>query len=99
MTKPRLTREEHDDLGRTLAGIHNELVRRVTQLANAYPKTGASSEPYRKLAAAVKELDAARNALDSALFAEHPDTAETTVYYPHPEDRSVIVPPDRGEPR
>ncbi|MFE9601976.1 hypothetical protein [Streptomyces hokutonensis] len=37
------------------------------------------------------------DSLDSALFVEHPDTAEPTVYYPHPEDRSVIVPPDRRE--
>lgn len=97
MGKPRLTREQHDDMGRTLAGIHNELAHRITQIANAYPRTGAGSEPYRKLTAALSALDAARSALDSAVFAEHPATAETTVYYPHPEDRSVIVPPDGGE--
>lgn len=97
MAKPRLTREEHDDMGRTLAGIQDELAHRVTQIANAYPRTGPGSEPYRKLTAARDALNAARNALDNALFAEHPDTAETTVYYPHPEDRSIIVPPDGGE--
>lgn len=97
MAKPRLTREEHDDMGRTLAGIQDELARRVGQLANAYPRTGTGSEPHRKLKAALAALNAARSALDSALFAEHPDTAESTVYYPHPEDRSVIVPPDGGE--
>lgn len=98
MTKPRLTREEHDDLGRTLAGIQDELTHRITQLANAYPRSGTESQPYRKLKAALAELNAARSALDSALFQEHPSTAETTVYYPHPEDRSAIVPPGGEAP-
>ena len=98
MTKPRLTHEEHDDLGRTLAGIQDELAHRITQLANAYPRTGAESKPYQKLRAALAELNSARSALDGALFKEHPNTAETTVYYPHPEDRSVIVPPSKEAP-
>ena len=93
MTKPRLTLEEHDDLGRTLAGIRDELNRRVTQLANAYPRTGPEAVPFMKLRAALEELESARCALDNAVFREHPNTAETTVYYPHPEDRSVIAPP------
>lgn len=95
--KSRLTREQHDELGRTLAGIQNELAHRITQIANAYPRTGRGSEPYRKLTAAQDALSGARNALENALFEEHPDTAATTVYYPHPEDRSIIVPPDGRE--
>lgn len=93
MTKPRLTIEEHADLGRTLAGIHDELTRRIVQLATAYPMTGPEAEPCRKLKAAQSALNGARTRLDSAVFREHPDTAETSVYYPLPEDRSVVRPP------
>ncbi|MGW3984300.1 hypothetical protein [Streptomyces mirabilis] len=99
MTKPRLTRDEHDDLGRTLAGIRDELNRRTLQLANAYPRTGPEATPYKRLANIVDELDAVRAALDHALFREHPDTGETTVYYPYPEDRSIVRPPDHIEQR
>ncbi|MFJ5306121.1 hypothetical protein [Streptomyces sp. NPDC088350] len=94
MTKPRLTFEEHEHLGLTLAAIHTELVRRVTQLANAYPRSGVEGESYRHLRAAEEALNRARASLDNALFREHPDVGETTVYYPHPEDRSVTVPTD-----
>ncbi|KOX32832.1 hypothetical protein ADL07_11765 [Streptomyces sp. NRRL F-4707] len=96
MTKPRLTLEEHEELGRTLAAIHNELVHRVTQLANAYPRSGVEGEPYRKLRAAEKALNQARAELDHALFRDHPQAGETTMYYPHPEDRSVNLPTTRS---
>ncbi|MFJ8934211.1 hypothetical protein ACIRL0_00615 [Streptomyces sp. NPDC102365] len=87
MPKPRLTHDQHTSLGRTLAAIRDELTHRTTQLANTYPQTGPEALPARKLRAAASALDSARSALDSALFREHPDQAETTVYYPHPEDR------------
>jgi hypothetical protein len=91
-TKPRLTADEHADLGRTLAGIRDELVHRAAQLKTAYPRTGPAATPARKLDAAVHAIDAARSALDSALFREHPDTADTTTYYPHPADRRMTIP-------
>lgn len=91
MAKPRLTRDQHTDLGRTLAAIRDELTHRTAQLENAYPRTGPEAHPARKLATAARAVDGARHALDSALFREHPDTAETTVYYPHPEDRETVV--------
>lgn len=93
MTKPRLTLEEHEDLGRTLAGIQDEIVHRITQLGNAYPRSGPEAAPYKRLQAALTELNIARTELDHAVFREHPHTAETTVYYPHPEDRSIMRPP------
>lgn len=89
-TKTRLTPDDHTDMGRTLAAIRDELIHRRVRLENAYPRTGTSGLPARKLAAAARALDEARSVLDSALFREHPDTAETTVYYPHPEDRPPI---------
>lgn len=91
MAKPRLARDQHTDIGRTLAAIRDELTHRAAQLGNAYPRTGPEAHPARKLAAAARALDGARHALDSALFREHPNTAETTVYYPHPEDRATVV--------
>lgn len=91
MAKPRLTHGQHADIGRTLAAIRDELTHRTGQLKNAYPQTGPEALPARKVTAATRALDEARSALDSALFREHPDTAETTVYYPHPEDREPVA--------
>ncbi|WP_392838730.1 hypothetical protein [Streptomyces sp. LN500] len=87
MTKPRLTFEEHTDLGLRLAAIRDELLHMHTQLANAYPRTGLEGVPGRKLNQAREAVDEARCELDHALFREHPRQGETTVYYPHPEDR------------
>jgi hypothetical protein len=93
MAKPRLTQAEHIDLGRTLAGIHDELVRRTVQLKNTYPQTGPEALPARELAAAIRALNEARSALDTAAFREHPGTAATTDYYPHPEGRATVQVP------
>lgn len=93
MTKPRLTLEEHANLGLTLAAIRDELLHRAGQLANAYPRSGPEGAPYKRLQAALHELDIARTELDHAMFREHPNTGETTIYYPHPEDRGVVLPP------
>ncbi|MFE7837447.1 hypothetical protein ACFU53_15835 [Streptomyces sp. NPDC057474] len=87
--KPRFTHDEHADMGRTLAAIRDELTRRSVQLKGAYPRSGPDATPAQKLADAARAIDQARSALEGALFREHPDTAETTVYYPHPEDRKV----------
>jgi hypothetical protein len=89
-TKPRLTHEQHTELGRALAGLRDELVHRYVQLANAYPLQGREALPGRKLEAAFRALDAARSELEAAMFREHPDTAQTTVYYPHAEDRTAV---------
>lgn len=90
--KSKPTLDEHRDLGRRLAGIRDELARIQVQLSGAYPQTGPASLPARKLIKAREVVDEARSALDNAVFAEYPDDAETTVYYPHPEDR---VPPSK----
>jgi hypothetical protein len=90
MAKPRLTQAEHAELGRALAGIHEELAHRKTQLGNAYPQTGPEALPARKLDAALKALNEARSALENAAFREHPDTTTTRTYYPHPENRASV---------
>jgi hypothetical protein len=84
MTKPGLTPREHAELGRVLADIHRELVRREIQVANAYPRT---SPQVRRLEAATEALGSARAALDSALAREHPDQFQTDTYYPFSDDR------------
>ncbi|MEV7427004.1 hypothetical protein [Streptomyces sp. NPDC091212] len=93
MTKPRLTLEEHEDLGRTLADIRDEVQHRVIQLANAYPRTGMEGAAYRRLSKALTEIEAARTELDHAMFREHPSDGETTIYYPHQEDRGTVIRP------
>ncbi|MFF3565716.1 hypothetical protein ACFYXS_37385 [Streptomyces sp. NPDC002574] len=61
----------------------------------AYPSSGPEGIPHKKVGAALRTLDEARSALEILLSREHPDAAETTVYYPYPEDRSVVIAPDR----
>lgn len=90
MSKPRLNLNEHEDLGRTLAVIHNELTRRYVQVANAYPLSGLESIPAKKINAALKALSEARCALDGAVFREHRDAAHPAIYYPATADRRTI---------
>ena len=90
MTKPRLAPDEHEELGRVLAGISDELQHRSIQLANAYPRSGPEAVPGKALEAAVRAIDDARHALEDALYQEHPLSAETSVYFPPSEDRARI---------
>lgn len=89
MTKSRLSQEQHTELGRALAAIHDELIHRTVQLDNAYPVAGPEAVPARKLDAAIRAVNQARNALENALFNEHPNTATTRTYYPPPQDRAA----------
>jgi hypothetical protein len=81
MTKPRLTFDEHVEMGRALYRIREELMARCVQLGNAYPRSGPESVSLRKLNAVLDALDDARSALENALFRDHPRDAETSVYY------------------
>ncbi|MDX3077872.1 hypothetical protein [Streptomyces sp. MI02-7b] len=93
--KPRLTLDEHIEMGRVLAGIRDELAHRAVQLDKTYPNSGPDGVPHKKVGAALRALDEARSALELLLSREHPDAAETTVYYPYPEDRSAVISSDR----
>ena len=88
MTKPRLTIEEHQQLGLRLAAIRDELLHLGTDLMNAYPRSGPEAVPAQKLTAAREAVDQARCELDNAMFREHPRQGETTFYYPQSEDRA-----------
>jgi hypothetical protein len=93
--KPRFSFEEHVEMGRALASMRDELVHRVTQLANAYPRSGPPAVPGQKLNEAVRAIDVARSELENALFREHPEVAETTVYCPPSEERARAFPDSR----
>ncbi|MFF3128525.1 hypothetical protein ACFVRD_41080 [Streptomyces sp. NPDC057908] len=86
--KSKLTADEHADLGRRLAVMRDELSHIHVQLSGAYAQTGPASLPAKKIVAARKALDEARSGLENALYQEYPESAATTVYYPHPEDRT-----------
>ncbi|MFF2731813.1 hypothetical protein ACFVS9_28380 [Streptomyces sp. NPDC058008] len=88
MTKPRLSAEEHQQLGLRLAAIRDELLHLGTDLMNAYPKYGPEAVPARRLTAAYEAVDQARCELDNLMFREHPRQGETTFYYPQTEDRA-----------
>ncbi|WP_242890786.1 hypothetical protein [Actinomadura litoris] len=84
--KPRLTFDEHAELGHALASIRDELLHRTTQLHNAYPRTGQSAVPGKLLKDATEAIDAARVKLERELNEEHPELAQPSVYYPIRED-------------
>ncbi|MEU2755951.1 hypothetical protein ACH4GG_27365 [Streptomyces albidoflavus] len=84
--KPKLTFEEHLEMGRALKVARNDLLNRQVTLANAYPRSGQPGVPSKKLEAAVRAIDEARSALDNAVFNEHPGQADTKVYYPNLDD-------------
>ncbi|MER6602514.1 hypothetical protein [Streptomyces parvus] len=88
MTKPRLSIEEHRELGMRLTAIRDELLHLSTRLGNAYPRTGPEAVPARNLNTAREAVDRARSELDHAYFREHPRQTDTTAYYPHTEDRA-----------
>lgn len=90
-TKSRPTLDQHAELGRTLAGLRDELQHRVTQLRNAYPQTGPEALPARKLTEACKAIDEARDLLENALYREHPQEAATHVYYPQLQHRAIVT--------
>lgn len=81
--KPKLTFEEHAAMGQTLASLRRQLMQCYTTLANAYPQSGPEAVPGKKLMQAAEAVDVARDALEKAVFREHPDDAETSTYYPH----------------
>lgn len=80
MTKPRLTVEEHEQLGAHIAQMRHELLHLEIQLGRAYPKTGREAVPARRLAEAREVLGLALDSLEDRLFDEHPRQATTEVY-------------------
>lgn len=80
MTKPRLTLEEHDELGARLAGLRSELLAMEIQLGRAYPKTGHEAEPAKKMGEARQVLAVALDRLEDRLYDEHPRQATTDIY-------------------
>ncbi|MFE1230607.1 hypothetical protein [Streptomyces sp. NPDC058745] len=96
--KPRLTFEEHLEMGLTLASMRDELIKRGTQLAGAYPKSGQQGIPAKRLRAALEALDEARCELDHLMFQEHPQEGTTQVYYPPAEDRVPFRGVHHGRP-
>lgn len=74
-------------MGRALASVRDELLRRKTQLSNAYPRSGPSAVPAERLYEAMRAVEEARSELEDALYREHPETADTSVYYPLSENR------------
>lgn len=80
MTKPRLTFEEHDQLGGQLAAIRRELHDLNMQLLRAYPRSGTEAKPAKRIEEARRTLGEALHALENCLYDEHPQQANTDVY-------------------
>jgi hypothetical protein len=93
MVKPRLTVDEHAQLGRILTGIRHEIQSRAVQLENAYPRSGPEAQPARTLAKICEAIDEARGLLENALYREHPEAATTHVYYPQRQDWAIVTDP------
>lgn len=81
MTKPRLTHEQHIELGRELHELRNRVQQLGVEVSNAFPLSGREGRPGRKLLAAAEALDTARSDLENLMLADHP-AADVGVYYP-----------------
>lgn len=81
MTKPRLTEEEHAEIGQQLARMQRELSSLHAKLGNAYPIQGVEAMPLRRIQATEETLREACYALENALFRDHPESS-TSVYFP-----------------
>jgi hypothetical protein len=79
--KPRLTFEQHVEMGETLAAMSGDLVDREVLVGNAFAKGGRSGLPARKLHAARAAIDQARAELENMMLDDFPE-ADTSVYYP-----------------
>lgn len=95
MTKRGLPHPEHLRLGQVLSGVRAQLLHEQVALENAYPWTGPRAFPAKQLEVAVEALDAARRALENAVFEEHPEVAATEDYFPYGEHRAEVVVPDK----
>lgn len=100
--KKGLTLEEHQEIGRKLSMIHNELCHISVKVGNSYPKTSKVGKLAHKVFSGFgnKDLINFRCELDSELYKEHREQANTQVYY-GPEGRdgipSVPMCPDCGK--
>jgi hypothetical protein len=66
--KPGLTRQEHEELGRTLEQLRDEALRIALQLETAYPKLSPAARSSVKATHAVDRL---RSALDHQAFLDY----------------------------
>ncbi|MFG1807808.1 hypothetical protein [Streptomyces sp. NPDC049040] len=89
---PRLTLEEHRDLGLSLAYVRDELQKRTIQLANAYPQPGPEAVPEELLKEALRTLESVRYELDQIMCHEYPDNGTPEVYYPEGGQRATWRP-------
>lgn len=83
MSKPRFTPEQHHEIGRQLKSLRDGVLDALVQVHHAYPKTGPEA---KALTLALRKLDSARCALDSAFCNEHRDAFSTRAYYPGPAE-------------
>lgn len=83
--KNGLSIEEHRQIGELLKRTRGELLTASVTVGNAYPKASTESSCISK---AVDALDKAKNLLDNAVFAEHPEQAEPSIYYGRHEPKT-----------
>lgn len=97
VAKTPLTRTEHDTIGLLLATMSDQMANITVRVSGAMPRTGSNprATAYKALNRVVDALATARSALEEELFRAHSD-AETSVYYPHPDTRTVTLPVPLG---
>ncbi|MCZ1006535.1 hypothetical protein [Streptomyces lydicus] len=95
MTKRGLPHPEHLRLGQVLSGVRTQLLHEQVALLNAYPQTGPRAFPAKQVEVAIEALDAARRALENAVFEEHPEVVKVHDYFPQEEHRAEVVVPDK----
>ena len=81
MKLKKVTYKIHVNLGKELHEMRSMLISQVVQICRAY---GSSKKPTKAVEKALQVIDKLRYDMDTQLYLDHPDRANTYVYYPAP---------------
>ena len=79
--KPGLTYERHVEIGEALNRMQSMLTHLQCEIGNAYPVSGKRGRAYVNIIKALKFVGITRCCLEDNLYDDHPDKANTKIYY------------------
>ncbi len=87
MKKQPWTLEKHQEVGRTLHAMHDDLIRIMVELSESYPNTtGNSGRAQYQLDKALRRINVARSVMEDLFMAEpaakNMGRDSISVYYP-----------------
>ncbi|MEY3897887.1 MAG: hypothetical protein RLZZ214_3408 [Verrucomicrobiota bacterium] len=77
-TTKKLTFEQHEEIGAELQRIRRFMIGLAVNIPGIYGKTKRVSKSSVK---AFRDIDSLRNVMEEQLFIDHPEQANTKIYY------------------